>query len=97
MLFLYYQDKRELWSWHSAIKFTKPLTNPFPKTDYRLSLRNAGRLSTILELPVTVKLDVVRIEEDYCSEVCSTNNNMMNSTTVDERDNNDGCIGKIVK
>ena len=89
MLFLYYQDEQELWSWHSVIKFTQPLTNSFPKTDYRLSLRNACRLSTILELPVTEKLEEVRIEEDYCSEVGTANNNVMNSTTVDGSDNCD--------
>ena len=53
-------------------------------------------LPTMLELPVS-ELEEVRIEEYYYSEVCTANNNVMNSTTVDGSDNDDECIGKTVK
>jgi len=74
-----------------AITATKPLTDPWPKTDYRLNVRNVCKLPTITELPVSEKLEQVGIEE-YYSEMHS-NNNVMTSSTSDS----DKYDGKIVR
>ena len=86
--FLFYKDEQELRFWYLAITATKPLTNPFPKTEYRLNLKNVSRLPTIIEIPVTEKLEEVGIDE-YCSEVCTANNHVINSTTNDGGDDDD--------
>jgi len=74
-----------------AITSTKPLTDPWPKIDYRLNFKNSCKLSTIIELPVSEKLEEVGIEE-YYSEMCF-NNCVMISTTDDGSDNDVNCNG----
>ena len=89
MLVFYCKGEEELRCWYSAIATTKP---SWPQTNYRLNYRNACMLPTMLELPVSEKLEEVGIEEYYYSEVCTVYSDAMNSATVNGSDNDDGKI-----
>ena len=70
--------------------------NPWPKTDYRMNLRNVCRLPTIIELPISEKLEEVGIEEYYYIEygVILLYSHLYSD---DGGDNVDMCNGKMQK